>query len=87
MVMSMSTVAQMLLPISLPSTCEYEHPTLVMDFGDGVSHTMIIYEGYSLLHAIHRLIWLAGFFQMKFLTEHKYFFTTQQSNDLEEKFC
>ena len=28
---------------------------LVMNFGDGVSHTMTIYEGHSLLHAILRL--------------------------------
>ena len=28
---------------------------LVMDFGDDVSHTMTIYEGYSLLHASLRL--------------------------------
>ena len=69
--MPMSTVAQMPLPFLCLPTSEYEHPNLVMDFGDGVSHTMTINEGYSLLHAILRLIWLAVFFQMKFLTERK----------------
>ena len=28
---------------------------LVMDFGDGVSHAMLIYDGYDLTHAILRL--------------------------------
>ena len=64
-------------------------PDLVMDFGDDVSHTMTTYEGYALLHAILRLIWLAVFFLMKFLTEHRYLVTTtaerEIGHDIKEK--
>jgi actin-related protein len=61
---------------------------LVVDSGDGVTHVVVVYDGYSIKHATKRLD-LAGRtlteFMMKHLTEDGYSFKSTAEKEIAKK--